>query len=148
MNCHCLLRESSGMQRTEDSSKVTFLPTRARSGVNTWANAPKREPPKDGRTSTNTGQGHGQTPQGDVEGRSLPSWIMEHGNATHLSDLQQNRLGANRSNISRCCRDNQSRRKLKDTLGRPSNKVNTDHKHMGIRFYFENDNIWTTKINL
>ena len=57
-------------------------------------------------------------------------------------------LGANRSNISRCCRDNQSRRNLKDTLGRPSNKVNTDHKHMGIRFYFENDNIWTTKINL
>lgn len=25
-------------------------------------------------------------------------------------------------------------------------KVNTDHKYMGIRFYFESDNVWTTKI--
>ena len=28
----------------------------------------------------------------------------------------------------------------------PSDKVNTDHKYMGIRFYFESDNVWTTKI--
>jgi hypothetical protein len=25
--------------------------------------------------------------------------------------------------------------------------VNTDHRYKGIRFYFESDNVWTTKIN-
>ena len=61
----------------------------------------------------------------------------------------QDRLGiaCNRENIGRCCRCNQSRKRLKKPWGHPSEKVNTDHKYMGIRFYFESDNVWTTKIN-
>ena len=55
-----------------------------------------------------------------------------------------------RVNIGRCCRQNQSRRLLKYTW-RPGQKkggsrVNTDHRYMGFRWYFETDNIWTEKI--
>lgn len=42
--------------------------------------------------------------------------------------------GSTASNISRCCRWNKERRKT------------ADYKVKGIRFYYENDNIWTTKI--
>jgi len=54
--------------------------------------------------------------------------------------------GGSRENVGRCCRQNHSQRPLNDTHGRPTAKVNTDHKYMGIRFYFESDNVWTTKI--
>ena len=50
-------------------------------------------------------------------------------------------LGISHDNISRCCRDNQARKQ-----GRNGN-VNTNHKYKGIRFYFENDPVWTEKIN-
>ena len=56
-------------------------------------------------------------------------------------------VGGSRENVGRCCRCNQSRKRLKKPWGHPSDKVNTDHKYMGIRFYFESDNVWTTKIN-
>lgn len=49
-------------------------------------------------------------------------------------------LGGSRENIGRCCRFNANRLKLRN------GKVNTDHKYNGYRFYFESDNIWTTKI--
>ena len=55
-------------------------------------------------------------------------------------------VGGSRENVGRCCRCNQSRKLLKKSWGHPSDKVNTDHKYMGIRFYFESDNVWTTKI--
>ena len=55
-------------------------------------------------------------------------------------------VGGSRENVGRCCRSNQSRKRLKKPWGHPSYKVNTDHKYMGIRFYFETDNVWTTKI--
>ncbi len=55
-------------------------------------------------------------------------------------------LGIGRFNIGRCCRLNRTRRKLNDAKGRPTDKVNTDHKYMGIRFYFESDNTWIEKI--
>ena len=51
-----------------------------------------------------------------------------------------------RHNVARCCRLNQARQPLRNTHGKPTGKVNTDHKYMGIRFYFESDNVWTTKI--
>ena len=56
--------------------------------------------------------------------------------------------GGSRENVGRCCRLNNSQRPLNDTHGRPTAKVNTDHKYMGIRFYFESDNVWTTKIKM
>ena len=54
--------------------------------------------------------------------------------------------GGSRENVGRCCRLNHSQRPLNDTHGRPTANVNTDHKYMGIRFYFDSDNVWTTKI--
>lgn len=56
-------------------------------------------------------------------------------------------LGGSRENISRCCRQNQNRPTLHDTHGKPTGKVNTDHRYMGIRWYFETDSIWTQKIS-
>jgi hypothetical protein len=55
--------------------------------------------------------------------------------------------GGSRENVGRCCRSNQSKVILNDTHGKPNGKVNTDHRYMGVRFYFESDNVWTTKIN-
>jgi hypothetical protein len=51
-------------------------------------------------------------------------------------------LGGVRENIGRCCRLNRS----SVELSKPPGKVNTDHRYKGIRWYFENDNKWTTKI--
>lgn len=47
-----------------------------------------------------------------------------------------------RENIGRCCRLNRSGAVLR----KPAGKVNTDHRYRDIRWYFENDNKWTTKI--
>ena len=55
-------------------------------------------------------------------------------------------IGGSRCNVGRCCRCNQSKKVLKKPWGHSSGKVNTDHRYMGIRFYFESDNVWTTKI--
>ena len=54
----------------------------------------------------------------------------------------------NRENIGRCCRCNQSKAELRKPWGHPSGKVNTDHRYQGIRWYFEIDNVWTTKIKV
>ena len=56
----------------------------------------------------------------------------------------------NRENIGRCCRCNESKKVCKHDW-RPNqpkgaSRVNTDHKYMGIRWYFETDNVWTEKI--
>lgn len=56
----------------------------------------------------------------------------------------------NRENIGRCCRENESKKVCKHDW-RPNqtkgaSRVNTDHKYMGIRWYFESDNVWTEKI--
>ena len=58
--------------------------------------------------------------------------------------------GGSRENIGRCCRQNELKRVCKHDW-RPNqrkgaSRVNTDHKYMGIRWYFETDNVWTTKI--
>ena len=55
-------------------------------------------------------------------------------------------VGGNRENVRRCCNLNQSRKRLKKQWGHPSDKVNTDHKYKGVRFYFVDDDTWTTKI--
>ena len=56
----------------------------------------------------------------------------------------------NRENIGRCCRCNESKKVCKHDW-RPNqpkgaSRVNTDHRYMGIRWYFESDNVWTEKI--
>lgn len=57
-------------------------------------------------------------------------------------------LGGRRENIRRCCAENLSRKQLKTSHGKVTGRVNTDHKYMGCRFYYESDNIWTKKIDL
>ena len=74
--------------------------------------------------------------------------VMDDGRWFHFAYLGDAAkwVGGSRENVGRCCRCNQSRKRLKKPWGHPSDKVNTDHKYMGIRFYFESDNVWTTKI--
>lgn len=59
-------------------------------------------------------------------------------------------VGGNRYNIARCCRFNEARKVNKQdySKGRPkgSGCINTDHQYLGVRFYFETDNIWIQKI--
>lgn len=50
-------------------------------------------------------------------------------------------LGACRENIRRCCKDNQKRH-----INKKTGNINTDHRHKGIRFYYEDDDIWMKKI--
>ena len=49
--------------------------------------------------------------------------------------------GGRRENVRRCCQYNSASRVNKKT-----GRINTDHRYMGIRFYYESDNVWTTKI--
>ena len=59
-------------------------------------------------------------------------------------------VGGSRENVGRCCRENQAKKVCKHDWrpgqSKGASPVNTDHKYMGIRFYFESDNVWTTKI--
>lgn len=50
-------------------------------------------------------------------------------------------IGGNRENVRRCCQSNQ-----KKHVNKKTGQVNTDHKYLGYRFYYESDNTWTTKI--
>lgn len=50
------------------------------------------------------------------------------------------------ANIRRCCQFNQKHNILRKSNGRPTGIINTDHKYKGVRFYFVDDNTWTTKI--
>ncbi len=61
-------------------------------------------------------------------------------------------IGGSRENIGRCCRENASQKPLSRPWSKRNGKgtdkqPNTDHRYMGVRWYFESDNIWTTKIN-
>lgn len=55
-------------------------------------------------------------------------------------------VGGSRENVGRCCRYNQSRQALHDTKGRQINRINTDHRYKGIRFYFYDDPVWWNKV--
>lgn len=60
-------------------------------------------------------------------------------------------LGCSRSNIGRCCRQNKAKKTCKHNWrpGQPkgASRINTDHRYMGIRWYFETDDVWTEKIS-
>lgn len=51
-------------------------------------------------------------------------------------------VGGSRENVSRCCRLNQERH-----VNRHTGNINTDHRYMGVRFYWETDGVWTKKIS-
>lgn len=70
--------------------------------------------------------------------------VMDGGNWLWLPDARkaQTWIGrGDKNNINRCCKFNESKR-----VNLRNGKVNTDHRYMGIRFYFETDDAWTTKI--
>jgi hypothetical protein len=60
--------------------------------------------------------------------------------------------GGNRENVRRCCCENHSRKPLHKAWDKhkglePTKAPNTDHRYMGIRFYFESDfQIYQSKI--
>ena len=54
--------------------------------------------------------------------------------------------GGLRENVGRCCSLHDQQTGLHDPKGRLTGKVNTDHRYKGVRWYFEDDNIWTTKV--
>lgn len=51
-------------------------------------------------------------------------------------------IGGSRENVRRCCALNMKTESAK------RRKVNTDHKYRGVRFYYESDIKWTTKIKV
>ena len=51
-------------------------------------------------------------------------------------------IGGSRENVRRCCALNMK------TESDKRRKVNTDHKYRGVRFYYESDPKWTTKIKV
>lgn len=56
-----------------------------------------------------------------------------------------------RENIGRCCRENASRRVKKHSwapgMPKGTTTVNTDHRYMSVRWYYECDKIWYSKIS-
>lgn len=52
------------------------------------------------------------------------------------------RMGGNRRNIHRCAQANEARK----PRARKENTINTDHSYLGLRWYFEDDDIWMQKI--
>ena len=50
-------------------------------------------------------------------------------------------IGGCRENVRRCCQFNRRRH-----INKKTGAVNTDHRYKGVRFYYESDSIWLTKI--
>ena len=70
--------------------------------------------------------------------------VMDDGKWLFLPDAARAHLWlgkGTRENIGRCCRCNEERHVNKKT-----GKVNTDHRYMGVRFYFDSDSEWMKKI--
>lgn len=65
------------------------------------------------------------------------SWIWLPDATKALTWLGEGR----KENINRCCKQNEVKH-----VNQKTGKVNTDHRYMGIRFYYESDDIWTCKI--
>lgn len=57
----------------------------------------------------------------------------------------------NRENIGRCCRENASRRVKKHSwapgMPKGTTTINTDHRYMGVKWYYESDTTWYAKIS-
>ena len=60
-------------------------------------------------------------------------------------------VGGSRENVGRCCRSNQSKKECmhdwRPGQTKGAGRVNTDHKYLGIRFYFFDDPAWWEKAN-
>lgn len=54
-------------------------------------------------------------------------------------------IGGERTNVRRCCMLNGSSTILRK--GAHKGTINNDHKYLGVRFYYFDDDIWTTKVN-
>lgn len=63
------------------------------------------------------------------------------------------KVGLEPHNIGRCCRSNAARRVKQRTWTKYASRgedklINTDHRYKGVRWYFEDDDIWPTKIQI
>lgn len=53
-------------------------------------------------------------------------------------------VGGRRENVGRCCRCNESTTILRK--GEHKGTINNDHRYLGVRFYFETNDVWWDKI--
>lgn len=74
--------------------------------------------------------------------------VLDDGKWLHFSYIGSAAewCGGLRENIGRCCRLNESKAVLRGPHGKPTGKVNTDHRYKGVRWYFESDDVWTEKV--
>lgn len=114
---------------------------------------PKRSQRRSARGWKNLDK-HRPTKRPDTAGRSrkLVVAVMDDGTWLIFPYLgpAAEWVGGNRENVGRCCRANLSRRVLSRDW-RPGHKkgaprINTDHRYLGVRFYFEEDKTWLRKI--
>lgn len=93
----------------------------------------------------------------DAAGRAARKVVIvfDDGSWTVLPSLSaaalwmKGRTGINyqRENVRRCCKMNREPRIIHNTRGKATDRVNTDHRYYGVRFYYESDvEIWTKKI--
>ena len=59
-------------------------------------------------------------------------------------------IGGSRENVGRCCRYNYRKRicqhDWRPGQGKGASRINTDHRYKGVRWYFNEDDAWTTKV--
>jgi len=74
--------------------------------------------------------------------------VNDHGRYLFFDSIIEASLwvGVRHENVRQCCCMNRDRKLLRTTSGKLTNKVNTDHKLKGIRFYFKSDPTWMEKI--
>lgn len=81
----------------------------------------------------------------EKSGRSKKPVIVidKEGNWKYFSDgnIASENLGICKSNVYRCCRENE-----KGTVDQRTGKQNYDHACRGLRFYFETDSKWISRI--
>lgn len=70
--------------------------------------------------------------------------VLDDGSWRFFKDILTAALfcGGQRTNVRRCCEQN-----AKHHHDVRNGAVNTDHKYMGVRFYYESDDTWTNKIS-
>lgn len=125
-----LIPKNKGKKWDEYMSKDAQM--RASKG---WVNLEKyRFAPRD---RTNAGRRKKKVVAVDDDGR----WCV----FDSIADAKR-KTGFNRENIRRCCKQNEGKGVIHDTKGRMTVRVNTDHKFMGLRWYFEAGETWMRKI--
>ena len=88
-----------------------------------------------------------RSPKSGTPKRSVVA-VNDHGRYIFFDSISEvsKWAGIHIRTVRDCCIQNQQRKVLRSTNGKLTNKVNTDHKRKGIRFYFKSDPTWMEKI--